>query len=198
MRIQLLELYAFNTGEVESGVAVTSYGQGQISGVTYVVPPFSEIEVDFTLRMQCITPENTRSLDNLIQSLLSASKQEEYERLKQTDVSGGLGFFGMWGASASYSDTERIFESWGLSEENQARIVSEMVSIANTFNELNYRGKINNQSSYSVSGNMFGIVMDATIKQGTQENQIRAIAPNAHLNSSDGLSSLPSVGTLYD
>ena len=197
MKIQLLEIYAFDTGTVESGVAVTSYGQGQLSGVTYVVPPFSEIEVDFILRMQCMTPENARSLDALILSLLSASKQKEYERVKQTEVSGGLGWFGLWGASASYSDTERIFESWGLSEENQAEIVSAMMKMVNQFNEFNYRGRINNQSNYSVSGNMFGIVMDATIKQGTAENQIRALAPNPHLNSSDGSSSLPTIDPLY-
>ncbi len=91
----------------ETGVNVKAYGLGQLTGAVFTVPAFSEIEVDFKLRLQAVSAESIKNMDNLIQSLLSASKREEYKEFEKIQASGGLGFSWFWsgGASASYEKT---------------------------------------------------------------------------------------------
>lgn len=56
----------------EFGVNVQAYGLGQLTGAIFSVPPGGEIEVDFKLRLQCVTGEAIKNMDNLIKSLLDA------------------------------------------------------------------------------------------------------------------------------
>lgn len=180
----------------DDGVAVNSYGQGKVSGVTFTVPAHGEIEVDFTLKMNCATPDDVKNMNDLIRGLLDASKQHEFDELEKTEVSGGLSFMTFWsgGAKASYSDTKHTMDKWGLSEENQQTIVKGMMELIQKQNVLRYKGTVHNREyDYSVSGNMFGIVMDAQIRQDQHSNQVRVLAPNAHMKGPDG-ETLPSVG----
>jgi hypothetical protein len=190
-------LYSTN----ESGAAITTYGRGQVSGAMYTVPAHGEINVNFKLKLNCITPENVQNLSNLIKSLLDASHQSYYHELEKFEASGGasfFGFFGWGGASASYSKTKERMESFGLSETNQRAIVAAMMKVANEFSEFNYSGTIHNTDyDYDVSGNLFGIVMDATVQQDQFQHQVRFLAPRVHLATPDG-DSLPVVGQLYD
>lgn len=195
----LFKLYDSPVGNA-SGVAITSYGQGQVSGVTYTVPAHGEIEVDFQLNIFCVTPQDVTTLSALIRSLLDASHQHLYDEVSRTDISGGASLFGFFsfGVSASYSDTKHTMDSWGLSETNQEAIVNAMMKIAQKTSQFNYKGTVYNQDyDYDVTGNMFAIVMDATIQQSQFSNQLRFLAPNPHLQSTDGSVSLPSVGNLY-
>lgn len=75
--------------ENETGVAVTSYGQGKVTGALFTVPAHGEITVNFELRLVCITPDDVRILNDFIRSLLDASKQHLYDELEKTTVSGG-------------------------------------------------------------------------------------------------------------
>jgi hypothetical protein len=188
-------------GTSQSGVAVTTYGQGQVSGAIYTVPAHGQISVDFKVRILCITPSDIQKLSDLIRSLLDASKQHLYDELQKTNISGGasfFGFFGWGGASASYEDTKHTMDSFGLSQENQAKIVEAMMKVAQQTNEFNYHGTVFNRDyDYDVSGSLFGIVMDATIQQGQYQNHVRFLAPNVHFQTPDG-TQLPSVGKLYD
>lgn len=187
-------------GENETGVAITTYGQGQVTGAMYTVPAHGEITVDFKLRLICVTPEDVKNLTQLIRSLLDASHQHTFDELSKTEVSGGgsfFGFFGWGGASASYSDTKHTMDSFGLSERNQQAIVDAMMDVVMHPSEFNYHGTIYNRDyDYDVAGNLFGIVMDAVIKQNQFQHQIRSIAPNVHLRTQDG-DNLPVVGQLY-
>jgi hypothetical protein len=190
-------LYSTN----ESGVAITTYGKGQVTGAMYTVPAHGEIKVNFKLKLNCITPENVQNLSNLIKSLLDASHQHSYHELEKLEASGGasfFGFFGWGGASASYTKVKETMDSFGLSETNQRAIVAAMMKVANEFSEFNYSGTIHNKDyDYDVSGNLFGIVMDATIQQEQFQHQVRFLAPKVHLAAPDG-DSLPVVGQLYD
>src|SRR6516165_3358346 len=89
------------------GVAVTSYGRGQLSGAIFTVPAFGTIDLDLTMRLLCVTPDDVNTLSALIRSLLDASHQHSFDELEKTDISGGLslGLFFSFGVSASYSDT---------------------------------------------------------------------------------------------
>ena len=189
------------SGGNETGVAITTYGKGQVTGLLYTVPAHGVINVDFKLKLLCVTPEDVRNLTTLIRSLLDASHQHLFDELQKTDVSGGasfFGFFGWGGASASYSDTKHTMDSFGLSERNQQAIVDAMMKVAQQVSEFNYSGTIFNRDyDYDVTGNLFGIVMDAVIQQDQYQHQVRFLAPNVHLESADG-STLPSVGQLYD
>jgi hypothetical protein len=198
--IQLPEInLLFN--ENESGVEITTYGQGQVTGAIYSVPAHGEITVDLKLRLLCVTPEDVRKLDRLIHSMLDASRQHLYDDLQRTSISGGarfFGFFGWGGARASYERTTRTMNSFGLSERNQQAIIDMMAKLVTQPCEFNYKGTVYNRNNpYSVTGSLFGIIMDATIKQGQYERQTRFIAPNAHFRTNDG-SNLPVVGQLYD
>jgi len=184
---------------VQDGVAITSYGQGQVSGVMYTVPAHGEISVNFTINMLCVTPQDVINLNNLVKGLLDASHYHKFEETEQTNISGGLGFFGFWsgGISASYSDVKKTLDGWGLSEANQQTIVNNMMQVAQKVSTFNYTGTIYNRNSdFDVTGSLFGIVMDATIQQGQIHNQLRFLAPKVHLNTSDG-DSLPVIGKLY-
>src|SRR5579862_198374 len=57
-------------GTASDGVAITSYGQGQLSGVTYTVPAHGVITVDFDISLLCVTPNDIDNLSALIRSLL--------------------------------------------------------------------------------------------------------------------------------
>ena len=187
----------------ETGVSVTSYGQGQLTGGMFTVPAHGKITVDFKLRLICVTPEDIQNLNQLIRSLLDASHQHVFDELSKTEVSGGVSFFcffGWGGASASYSDTKHTMDSFGLSEVNQEAIVNAMMKIVTTPSEFNYNGTIDNTNyDYDVTGNLFGIVMDAVIQQDQHQNQVRLkfLAPNVHLRTNDG-ENLPVVGQLYN
>jgi len=186
-------------GSVSDGVAVTAYGQGQLSGVMYTVPAFSEITVDLDIKMMVVTPADVVELSALIRSLLDASHQAIYDEIQHTDISGGASFFGFFsfGASASYSDTKRRMDSWGLSETNQQTIVNAMMKLANTLNDFSYHGTIYNRDhDFSVSGNLFGIVMDCTITQQQSSTQVRVLATLPSVKGADG-TSLPTVDPLY-
>src|SRR5690606_29158018 len=101
----------------ESGVEISTYGQGQVTGAIYSVPAHGEITVDLKLKLLCVTPEDVIKLDKLIHSLLDASKKHLYDDLKRTSISGGASFFGLFawgGAKASYERTTRTMESFGL------------------------------------------------------------------------------------
>lgn len=186
-------------GGAVNGVAITSYGQGQVTGATYTVPAHGEITVNFNLRLLCVTPQDVENLSGLIRSLLDASKQHVYDDLQKTDISGGASLFCFFsfGVSASYSETKHTMDAWGLSEANQQTIVNNMMQVVQKTSDFNYTGTVYNRDyDYDVTGNLFGIVMDATIQQNQGFNQVRLLAPNVHLQSNDG-TTLPSVGKLY-
>lgn len=189
------------TEENETGVQITTYGQGQVTGSMFTVPAHGEITVDFRLRLICVTPDDVKNLTQLIKSLLDASHQHLFDELSKTEISGGasfFGFFGWGGASASYSNTKHTMDSFGLSERNQQVIVDAMMNIVTHPSEFNYHGTIHNRDfDYDVTGNLFGIVMDAEIKQNQFQHQLRFLAPNVHLKTQDG-NNLPVVGQLYD
>lgn len=184
----------------ETGVAITTYGQGQVTGAMFTVPAHGEINIDFKLKLICVTPEDVQNLNNLIKSLLDASHQHVYDELSKTEVSGGASFFGMFGwggASASYSNTKHTMDSFGLSERNQQVIVDAMMKIVTQPSEFNYSGTIHNRDyDYDVTGNLFGIVMDAVIQQEQFQHQVRFLAPNLHLESPDG-SRINTIAPLY-
>lgn len=190
-----------STGSATDGVSVTAYGQGQCSGVTYTVPAHGDINVSFTLKLQCVTPENVDSLDKLIRGMLDASYKQKYDELSKSSKSGGRGFFLFFsagGSRTSSSQSKHLMTEYGLSEANQDKIIDAMVKMSTEMNTFTYNGSINNDKyDYSVSGNLFGIVMDATIQKGETHTQLRFLAPNVHMNGDDGASSLPVDGKLY-
>ena len=177
-----------NLLSAEFGVNVSAYGLGQLSGVVYSVPPGGEIEVDFKLKLQCVSGESIKNMENLIKSLLDASKREKYEEETKIKASGGFGFSWFWsgGAKASYEKTTKRMEEYGLSEENQKKIVDEMMKLANSLQEFDYKGTVKNTFDFTVSGSLFGFIMDCQIKTGQQNNEIRVIAPKAVLKDANG------------
>jgi len=203
-KLQYIDLYSTKprlltkSGESTDGVSIDAYGQGQCSGVTYTVPAHGEIEVDFEIKMQCITPAGIESMNKLVESLLEGSKKHEYKELSKKSVSGGISFLPFFGsAKASAEQTKETMDSWGLSEENQGKIVDSMLKLANEMNTFKYKGTVYNRDyDYSVSGNMFAIVMDCKIEKKESSSQQRYIGPDAHLNGSGG-EVLPSTGKLY-
>lgn len=187
-------------GSSTDGVAVTSYGKGQLVGTTYTVPAHGQIDLNLKLQLQCVTPEQIKTMNELIRGLLDASHKHEFDNLNKTEISGGLSFFSFFsgGAKASTTNTNHTMDKWGLSKADQTRIISEMMKLANKMNVLDYKGTIYNKDfDYSVSGNLFGIVMDCTVQQGTSSSQFRAIAPGVHLADPTGTAALPTVGQLY-
>ena len=187
-------------GTNETGVSVDAYGVGQLSAVFFTAPAHSETEVNLTINMFCLTPADVTNLSNLIRSLLDASHQHIYDELEKTDICGGAGFFGFFsfGVSASYSDTKHRMDSWGLSEDNQKRIVEAMMQISSQMNTFQYKSTVHNtQYDYDVSGNMYGIVMDVTASFNGFQKQNRILAPVPQLRDQSGSSSLPAVDPLY-
>jgi hypothetical protein len=190
-----------NEGSATDGVSVTAYGQGQCSGATYTVSAHSTIDVDFTIHQLCITPDNVNELNNLIRGLLDATKQHEYDELSKTESSGGMSFF--WflssgGGTSSSSQTKHTMDSWGLTRDQQSKIIDTMMALTAKTNEFSFKGKISNDKyDYSVSGNLFAIVMDCMIDKGEVHNQVRFLAPDVHMNSTGGEATLPVTGSLY-
>jgi len=188
-------------GQAQDGVAIADYGQGQVSGVMYSVPAYSELTVDIDFYLLCMTPQDVLNLNSLIRGMLDASQYSHYDELSQMSISGGLSLFPFFslGASASYSDTKHTMSGFGLSEDNQKTIIQAMAKTSQNTNHFGFHGPIYNRDhDFSVSGNAFGIVMDATIQQSDGSVQKRRLlAPNLHLQSDDGATTLPMIGKLY-
>ncbi|WP_055445933.1 hypothetical protein [Lacinutrix mariniflava] len=181
-----------NSGASTDGVSVNAYGQGQCSGATYTIPAHGNIDVKFDLTMQCVTPDNVDALDALIRGMLSASQQAKYDQLTEDTSSGGRGFF-LWfsagGSKTTHKQTTHTMTSYGLTTAQQTTIIDAMVKMANKTNTFKYKGNINNTAyDYSVSGSLFGIVMDCTIQKGENHSQIRFLAPNIHVKGDNGAS----------
>lgn len=187
------------TLDAQFGVNVTAYGLGQVSAGFFSVPPGGVIEVDFTLRLLAVTPDSIKNIENLIKSLLDASRRERFEEESKIKASGGLGFNWFWsgGAKASYEKTKQRMEEFGLSEENQKTIVEAMVTLINTPQDFNYRGTVNNTRDFTVSGSLFLVTMDATVTTGQETTEIRVIAPNPQLRDSASGDTLPVNEPLY-
>lgn len=179
------------------GVAVTAYGLGQLTGVVYSVPPGGTIEVDFKLKLQCVTSDSIKNIDNLIKSLLSGSSYQRYEEESKLEASGGIGLFWFWsgGASASYETTKKRLEGYGLSEDNQQKIVTSMMQLASSLQEFNYKGPVKNTFDFTVSGSLFAVVMDCQITTGQETKEVRMIAPTPIMSGSGA--SLPALKPLY-
>jgi len=194
-------IFPFNAGENETGIAISAYGKGQATGVTYTVPAHGEITVDFRLKLLCVTPEDVQNLSDLVKASLDASHKKRYLDYEKTHISGGasfFGFFGWGGAKGSYTKIKERMDSWGLSEKNQQTIINAMMNTAQKVCEFNYSGTIYNRfNDYDVTGSLFGIVMDAVIKQDQYQHQLRFLAPNVHIASPDGVV-LPVLGKLYE
>jgi hypothetical protein len=180
------------------GVNVQAYGLGQLTGAIFSVPPGGEIGVDFKLRLQCVTGDAIKNMENLIKSLLDASKREKYEEDSKLTASGGFGFSFFWsgGARASYEQTKRRMEEYGLSEENQRTIVNQMMQLANSLQEFNYRGTVRNTFDFTVSGSLFGFIMDCQITTGQETNEVRVIGPKPVLRGADG-AAIPVLEPLF-
>lgn len=184
----------------QDGVYISSYGRGQITGAIYTIPAHGEIQVHLRLRLSCVTPESVKALDQYIRSLLDASRHHDYDEIKTSGASGGLSLFGFFsfGGSASYSETKHTMSGWGLSEENQKKIVEEMMKLVSVPSEFEIEGTIYNRDhDYAVSGSLFGIVMDAEIQQSEQHKQLRFLAPDVQLVSGTG-DAIPMVGKIYN
>jgi hypothetical protein len=187
-------------GGATDGVAITSYGQGQVTGASYTCPAHSELTVDIDFQLMCVTSADVTNLNSLIRGMLDASQYSHFDELSKTDVSGGLSFFGFFsgGISASYSDTKHTMSGFGLSEANQTTIINAMAATVQQMNHFKVSGPVYNQDyDYSVTGSIYAIVMDATIQQADGSVQSRKfIAPNTHLQSSSG-ETLPVGPPLY-
>ena len=203
MELKNLDIvHGAEAGSATDGVAITSYGKGQLAGTTYTVPAHGKITVDFTLQIQCVSAAQVQTMDQLIRGLLKASEQGKYDSLEKThESSGGRSFLFFWstGRKASSKETKKtLTETWGLTEAQQSKIIQGMLGLASKMNTFHYSGTIfNKEYDYAVTGNLFGIVMDATIQQAQSSAQVRFLGPNVHLESSDGVATLPSVGKLY-
>lgn len=188
-------------GVATDGVTVTSYGQGQLTGATYTVPAHGVITVDFELELMAVTGQDIDNLNNLIRGMLSASEQKRYDSLSKSESSGGSASFLFFGGGYSHRSASQVtqeMDSFGLTTEQQTQIITQMLTLTNNKQKFSYKGKIFNRDyDYDVTGNLFGIVMDATIQQGQQSAQVRMLAPDVHLQDPSTGATLPSVGKLY-
>lgn len=182
-----------------SSINITSFGQGQVSATKYTVPPYGDINVNFKIKLQVVTPDGLKKMDSLVKSLLEASKQHEYEQLSKSKASGGISFFAFWGgkASASTETTKRTMDSWGLSEANQEKIVTDMLKLSQKMNTFDYNGSIKNVGNHDVSGDLMAFTMDATINQGNETKELKMIAPQVSLKPNDGGDNIPLTSPLF-
>lgn len=184
--------------QVKDGISVNAYGQGQLAGATFTAPAHSTTDIDIKLQIMCVTPQNIENLEKLILSMLNASQQESFKQHSVSTSSGGSAFFGIFSHSNhSTTTTTDVLNTLGLTVEQQSKIIDQMLTITNKMNTFNLKSTIPNEEyDYSVSGSLFGIVMDATIQKGENHTQVRFLAPKTHLKSSTG-ETLPVVGKLY-
>eukprot|EP01084_Bolivina_argentea_P300890 518945_1 len=150
--------------------------------------------------MQTITPDDMKTLNSMVESMIKPSKKGSYENLKKTSLSGGSSFFSFLsgGVKASHKDIEKNMKSWGLSEENISKITTQMCEISNKSNTYTLEADIDNSKyDYSVSGNLFVVVMDCQISTKDKHIQQRYIAPHVNLISNYGAATLPVTEPLY-
>lgn len=189
------------TGAATDGVAVTSFGQGQLTGATFTVPAHSQIDVNFKLKLMAVTGQDVDNLNTLIRGMLSASEQKRFDSYSKSTSSGGSGGFLFFSGGYSHRSSTQVqqsMDSWGLTRQQQDKIIAQMLKLTNTWQNYDYKGTIYNKDyDYAVTGNLFGIVMDATIQQGSASAQVRMLAPKVHLQDPDSGATIPSVGKLY-
>lgn len=184
--------------KVQDGITVNAYGQGQLAGATFTAPAHGKTEVDIDLQIMCVTPENIENLEKLISSMLNASQKKSFESHRSSFASGGSAFLGLFRYSVGGSTASaHAMSSLGLTEAQQTSIIDQMLKITNKMNSFKMKSEIlNTDYDYSVTGNLFGIVMDATIQKGEKHTQVRFLGPKAHLKG-DGGEVVPVVAPMY-
>eukprot|EP01084_Bolivina_argentea_P258967 436803_1 len=65
--------------KAEDSTSVVGYGRGQLSGAYYTVPAHGKVKVTAKITMQTITPDDMKTLNSMVESMIKPSKKGSYE-----------------------------------------------------------------------------------------------------------------------
>jgi hypothetical protein len=179
---------AGSSGGAGSSFSVTAQGQGQLTGLSYTVPAFTEGQVTATLEMNVMSSVQVANLEAGWAALLNDTQKQLYTHYKTTheSASAHVNWFDFFsgGASASYSSTETTtnMHSLGLTDDQIDQMMEMLAEEAQKMNYAELNLTVDNENDpFSVSGNLllYTIIGKVTTKKGTYDYRMISDAGTA-------------------
>ncbi|WP_051884978.1 hypothetical protein [Chryseobacterium luteum] len=189
-------------GEAKESYSIEVAGEGQLTGLSYTIPPFTQGRITASLQISAMSSQDVRNLNDLAISMLNATYKEEVKEYEKTSASANLSvwtwFFGGGGASASYEKTKESMKSKGLTEAQITTLMDAFLEKAKQMSTVNIDFYVNNSANdFSVSGDLFLYTVSGTIKTEKGTSQYRMLADQASAgNPPPSGGGAPSSGTI--
>lgn len=171
-------------GESKESYSIEVSGEGQLTGLSYTVPPFTQGRITASLQVSAMSSQDVKNLNDLAMGMLDASYKEQVKEYEKTSASANLSvwtwFFGGGGASASYEKTKETMKSKGLTEEQITKLMDAFLEKAKQMSTVNIDFYVNNSANdYAVSGDLYLYTVSGTIKTEKGTAQYRMLADQA-------------------
>ncbi|KAN0034485.1 hypothetical protein ACTFIV_001003 [Dictyostelium citrinum] len=168
-------------GSSEEGYNCEAQGQGSFSGLDYTIPAHTKGTIKAKIQVMAMSSADIEHMNQLIESMLTASKKEEIKEQTKTSASANLSFWSFFtggsGASASYEDTKSSMHSSGLSDAQITTIVNELFKLAENMSHVELNLECDNTNfDYDVSGSVYLYTIAGTVKTDKGTKQYRMLA----------------------
>jgi hypothetical protein len=181
----------------QDSFTIEAEGTGSITGISYTVPAHTEGKVSVDIKMMAITTQNVKDLNDLIMSLLDASRQEYVREYSRTHASANISIWSIFGGggSASYEKISENMHSLGLTDEQITMIINKLFDIANQFTNVKLELDVHNtDNDFSVSGEIDLYTISGTIKTSKGTTQYRFLADKGAAKDQSGEKVAPVTG----
>lgn len=172
-----------------TGFNANSVGTGSFTGLAYTVPAYTKGTIKADLEVMCITTEDVKTLNSLVDTMLSSSAKSKIASSTTTKASADLSFwdFLFGGASASVTHSNSAMHSLGLTTDQITIIVKKLFDIASKMSHVSIDFEVENQNhDFSVSGDLELFTIGGTVSSGKETKQYRMLANQGTAGNSSG------------
>jgi hypothetical protein len=189
------------SGDSETAFSIKASGEGSLTGLAYTVPAHTVGIIRAKLNLLAISSEDVKNLNTLALGMLDASEREEIRTHEETSASADLSvwswFFGGGKASASYKETRDTMLSKGLTDEQINTLMDAFMTVATNMSAVEIEFTVYNQNSdYSVSGDLYLWTVSGTIQTDKGTAEYRLLADQGNAGDPPGEGGAPASGKI--
>lgn len=162
-------------GSSEDSFSWEGGGIGAVQGATFTVPAHGSISLTYTIHATAISQDDMNKFESLVKSMMDASHYAQYKSHAEASASGHWSLFGGASASASASMTRDSMSGYGISPENQTKLIETLNTMFAQPSTYTATVTVNNTNyDYSVSGQImvYSFTGHITTSQGTKQTRM--------------------------
>ncbi|KAN0039561.1 hypothetical protein ACTA71_007358 [Dictyostelium dimigraforme] len=185
----------------DEGYNCEAQGIGSFTGLGYTIPAHSKGTIKTKIEVMAMTSDDIDHMNQLVESMLSASKKDEIKEQTKTSTSANLSFWSFFtggdSASASYEDTKNTMHSCGLTQEQISIIINELYKMAEKMDHVELNLECDNGAfEYEVSGSIYLYTIAGTVKTAKGTKHYRMLSHEGTAGSPDNDNAPPVKGKI--